>query len=1188
MLMGPQAHTPHKMRQALKKAPCAGLIFLGWAGIGRINGKTRGLFCDLSNQMQIDLLPNVIYTLLQRWKGSDQKQATKALKDIQKIAQLYDELEADTETSAKVIAPELYKYFTLAKSMGCDFINKTSSFNAPNQDVPSVKATRTAIEEMTKESEQPSSHMAFLYTHALSVCREAVLKTYQESDRTARILNNIEVAEAKIEETIKETSRVKELAPKKKTKNPKGIAPDAEHSGQASNEEHQRNLKKWFQCVESVRDCLQSASQFFPKMEQEKSEGATDKGIKHKEAGDRIQSIRQKILDLAKTLVTEIRKNAIPFLYGVTDATPSSPPQNDLVVIEDDQSLTGAPGSRVIDCDARWNPPPSLGLAATKEDRKNALNTGRMTKMWAVLQDIAKAVRSVRKKEQSEMTAIRNTIGDLEKILRALSIAHVAVTKHLEASHPEPFNDPTATAQTTTFSEADLDLQALIEETWPNGKPPQTWELPAIMQLLLGNMHAALEKLRADDRDLTDMWEIIREFAWQAENYKSVRTEFQKKIEDASNIEVCKALENIATGTVDRFATMDIEKQPGYKTFSKQWALQFEDGVLALIAKTKPLIAFPTERFPRMFAKDFFSVLVEEAATADGVNYEFRAPPAKRRTQAISAQRKLREWWADIKHATEIIKRLVSSAPKKFLTDNVTFARTEIEKAASEVYTQQKFAMGMMNAIVHKDNSLKLHKQVLDSSKKLADGKPEEIALPMGRTLFDVACSMCALFHYQLPDPVPPTKPAPLYTPLDSRDGKVDNPARSSTLIRNFHEWPPLPSAASNRTSATPEAMDPRVARDVIQEFATPAEPPAPNASEPNRSAEQTSTTIATPIAGAPHTAPQVPGHNTGTAAPVEETKTTTQNEEMIFGPDLPTQIIPRSDLLPTEASRWPNDSEMPPRKAQEPQEDDRIARKQNANRDGTPEVKTSGTKRQLEQSPTEEDNQMDQKRHLSSRKCTGSPHKPKTVELPDGSLYVELDCEKIDQLSNIPRVAATLRGGRFIVDNDLPTRVASKHPAHVRKQTPPAKRTPSQRKPRNADLIAKLAKTHLPLPLKKAAPPKPKQPGEPKQRARPKRRSLQEASQKTATTTPAKATGKKRRNRTTAVPKKAIPAPATRLQKKPTRRNALSTQETSSESESDKFQKFKAKVTSGDPPTPYTSENLKGLFGNSSDESEN
>ena len=69
-----------------------------------------------------------------------------------------------------------------------------------------------------------------------------------------------------------------------------------------------------------------------------------------------------------------------------------------------------------------------------------------------------------------------------------------------------------------------------------------------------------LEKLRARDGDFADMWEIGRGFATQAETYRSVRTKFQKKIDDASNIQVRGSLGGIANGTAGRFATIDIEK----------------------------------------------------------------------------------------------------------------------------------------------------------------------------------------------------------------------------------------------------------------------------------------------------------------------------------------------------------------------------------------------------------------------------------------------------------------------------------------------------------------------------------------------------------------------------------------------------------------------------------------------------
>ena len=497
---------------------------------------------------------------------------------------------------------------------------------------------------------------------------------------------------------------------------------------------------------------------------------------------------------------------------------------------------------------------------------------------------------------------------------------------------------------------------------------------------------------------------------------------------------MCEALENIADGNIDRFATMDIEKQPGYKTYREQWALKFEDGATALIAKTKPRVVFPTEQFPRMFTTDFFSTLIEEAATADGVNYEFRAPPSAKRTRALNAQRKLREWWADIRHATDIVRRLLTLVPKKFLTDNVTVAKAQMEKAYCEVFTQQKFAMGMMNAILHKENSVKLHRQVLEASKRMAEGKPEEIALPMGRILFDVAFSMCALFHYQLPDPVPPPNPAQLYPPLGSRDSNPNEPARSSASVQDFDKWAAEPAAASKRTSVTPETMDPRVARNIIQEFATPAEPPIHIAVETGHAAERTSTEIATPMAGAPHTAAKVLPHTAPTTTSVEGTRTRTQREEMLRGPDLPTQIIPRGDFFPSEVRRLPNDSEIPPRQDQEQHTDDRVARKQNANRNRTAEVGNGGTKRVLEHNPTEENDEMDRKRRRSSRRFTGSPQKPKAVELPDGRLRIDSNPREIHQRAQVP-VVATLQGARFTTGIHSPIRAASKNPQQAPKK---------------------------------------------------------------------------------------------------------------------------------------------------------
>ena len=60
---------------------------------------------------------------------------------------------------------------------------------------------------------------------------------------------------------------------------------------------------------------------------------------------------------------------------------------------------------------------------------------------------------------------------------------------------------------------------------------------------------------------------------------------------------------------------------------------------MVLIAKTGPIVAPPTERFPHMLTKDGLANLIEEAATTDGVKYEFCAPLASESSRAIGAQR---------------------------------------------------------------------------------------------------------------------------------------------------------------------------------------------------------------------------------------------------------------------------------------------------------------------------------------------------------------------------------------------------------------------------------------------------------------------------------------------------------------------------------------------------------------------
>ena len=107
----------------------------------------------------------------------------------------------------------------------------------PPQDATSVKAARPAIEGMEKESRKTPPPMASLCARALSARQQAVLIAYRESDRTARITNNVDVAEAAIALTIKATSLVRGLAQTPGTRRPQQISRDGEDSGQAGDQE---------------------------------------------------------------------------------------------------------------------------------------------------------------------------------------------------------------------------------------------------------------------------------------------------------------------------------------------------------------------------------------------------------------------------------------------------------------------------------------------------------------------------------------------------------------------------------------------------------------------------------------------------------------------------------------------------------------------------------------------------------------------------------------------------------------------------------------------------------------------------------------------------------------------------------------------------------------------------------------
>ena len=81
-------------------------------------------------------------------------------------------------------------------------------------------------------------------------------------------------------------------------------------------------------------------------------------------------------------------------------------------------------------------------------------------------------------------------------------------------------------------------------------------------QFILGNMCTVLPKLRPNEGDFADMWKVARDSFMQAEKYEKVRAEIQKKIDDAPNARVSRALQ-IRHGVIDLLVSLGIGKQPG-------------------------------------------------------------------------------------------------------------------------------------------------------------------------------------------------------------------------------------------------------------------------------------------------------------------------------------------------------------------------------------------------------------------------------------------------------------------------------------------------------------------------------------------------------------------------------------------------------------------------------------------------
>lgn len=114
---------------------------------------------------------------------------------------------------------------------------------------------------MTRETQRTPPVVTLLFTYAFCARRQAVLKEFGESDRTARIDTSIGVAEAKLELTNKATAVVRKPAKTSGTQRPQRVSPDGVVAGWADRQESIGALGEWFQ---SVAKALRQPRSFSP------------------------------------------------------------------------------------------------------------------------------------------------------------------------------------------------------------------------------------------------------------------------------------------------------------------------------------------------------------------------------------------------------------------------------------------------------------------------------------------------------------------------------------------------------------------------------------------------------------------------------------------------------------------------------------------------------------------------------------------------------------------------------------------------------------------------------------------------------------------------------------------------------------------------------------------------------------
>ena len=128
--------------------------------------------------------------------GRDGKRGKQAAKDARGLVLLRGESEAGSDETRRLIAPEIRKYVSLARTMRRGFIRDEDAVGSAPWGTRSLAVSQGAITGICMEYTGASSRMAPPYTHALRTCQRAVTHPSANYARTARVVRRTDAAEA--------------------------------------------------------------------------------------------------------------------------------------------------------------------------------------------------------------------------------------------------------------------------------------------------------------------------------------------------------------------------------------------------------------------------------------------------------------------------------------------------------------------------------------------------------------------------------------------------------------------------------------------------------------------------------------------------------------------------------------------------------------------------------------------------------------------------------------------------------------------------------------------------------------------------------------------------------------------------------------------------------------------------------